>query len=122
MEDEKIIKLFFERSEQAIKELDNKYRRILHSVSFNILNNRLDAEECINDAYLETWNSIPPAKPNPLLAFVCKIVRMFHLNATSITLQPNETVFTMLLWRNWKIALLVRILLRKKLRQASSLR
>ena len=79
MEDEKIIKLFFERSEQAIKELDNKYRRILHSVSFNILNNRLDAEECINDAYLETWNSIPPAKPNPLLAFVCKIVRNVSL-------------------------------------------
>lgn len=79
MEDEKIIKLFFERSEQAIKELDNKYRRILRSVSFNILNNRLDAEECINDAYLETWNSISPAKPNPLLAFVCKIVRNVSL-------------------------------------------
>ena len=79
MNDERIIELFFERSEQAIKELDEKYGRTCHKVSYNILNNRQDAEECVNDAYLGTWNSIPPAKPNPLLAFVCKIVRNISL-------------------------------------------
>lgn len=75
MEDEKIIELFFERSEQAIKELDLKYGKVCHNVSYNILHNRQDAEECVNDAYLGTWNAIPPQRPNPLLTFLCKIVR-----------------------------------------------
>lgn len=79
MNDEKIIELFFGRSEQAIKELDEKYGRVCYSVSYNILNNQQDAEECVNDAYLGTWNAIPPAKPNPLLAFICKIVRNISL-------------------------------------------
>ena len=79
MNDERIIELFFERSEQAIKELDEKYGRVCHSISYNILNNWQDAEECVSDAYLGTWNAIPPAKPNPLLAFVCKIVRNISL-------------------------------------------
>ena len=75
MDDEKIIELFFARSERAIRELDTKYGKVCYSISYNILNNNLDAEECVNDAYLGTWNAIPPQKPNPLLAFVCKIVR-----------------------------------------------
>lgn len=79
MNDERIIELFFGRSEQAIKELDEKYGRVCYSVSYNILNNQQDAEECVNDAYLGTWNAIPPAKPNPLLAFICKIVRNISL-------------------------------------------
>lgn len=72
MEDEKIIELFFERSEQAIKELDLKYGKVCHSVSYNILHNRQDTEECVNDAYLGTWNAIPPQCPNPLLAPSCQ--------------------------------------------------
>ena len=79
MNDERIIELFFERSEQAIKELDGKYGKIFHSLSFKILNNYQDAEECVNDSYLGTWDAIPPAKPNPLFAFVCKIVRNISL-------------------------------------------
>ena len=79
MNDERIIELFFERSEQAIKELDGKYGKVFHSLSFKILNNRLDAEECVNEAYLGAWNAIPPANPKPLLAFVCKIVRNVSL-------------------------------------------
>ena len=79
MEDERIIELFFERSEQAIGELDDKYGKVFHSLSFRILSNHQDAEECVNDAYLATWNAIPPAKPHPLLAFVCKIVRNISL-------------------------------------------
>lgn len=75
MEDQKIIELFYERSEQAILELSNKYGNTCHKVAMNILNNRLDAEECVNDAYLGCWNTIPPQNPNPLLAYVCRIVR-----------------------------------------------
>lgn len=75
MEDEKIIDLFFQRSEQAIGELDGKYGRVCRSVSLRILNDPLDAEECVNDAYLGVWNVIPPARPERLLPFVCRIVR-----------------------------------------------
>ncbi len=75
MDDEKIIDLFFERSQQAIKEVDQKYGKIFRKISNNILNNSFDAEECVNDSYLGAWNSIPPAKPKPLLSYLCKIVR-----------------------------------------------
>lgn len=75
MEDEAIIELFFARSESAIKELDLKYGKVCCKISSNILHSLQDAEECINDAYLGVWNTIPPERPNPLLAFLCKIVR-----------------------------------------------
>ena len=79
IEDKKIIELFFERSEQAIQELDIKYGRLCYGLSYNIVNNRPDAEECVNDAYLGMWNTIPPARPSPLLAYHCKIVRNISL-------------------------------------------
>lgn len=79
IDDEKIIALFFERSEQAIQELDNKYGKTCHSLSYNIVNDRQDAEECVNDAYLGAWNAIPPAHPDPLLAYIVKIVRNISL-------------------------------------------
>jgi RNA polymerase sigma-70 factor (ECF subfamily) len=85
MDDSEIINLFFERSEQAIIELSKKYGKVCKKVSQNILNNVSDAEECVNDAYLGTWNSIPPQRPNPLLTYVCRIVRnlsikKYHMN------------------------------------------
>ena len=73
--DEYIIELFFARSEDAISSLDEKYGRTCRSISFNIVGNLDDADECVNDAYLGAWNAIPPARPNPLLTFVVKIVR-----------------------------------------------
>ena len=79
IEDEKIIELFFKRSEQGIRELDIKYGKVCHKLSNNIVNNRQDAEECVNDAYLGAWNAIPPARPNPLLTYICKIVRNISL-------------------------------------------
>ncbi|MBP5254110.1 MAG: sigma-70 family RNA polymerase sigma factor [Clostridia bacterium] len=79
MDDRKIIELFFERSEQAIIELSNKYGAICSKVANHILNNRLDAEECVNDAYLGVWNTIPPQRPDPLLSYVCRIVRNLAL-------------------------------------------
>ena len=79
IDDEKIIDLFFERSEQGIRELDNKYGTVCHNLSYNIVNNRQDAEECVNDAYLGAWNTIPPVRPNPLLSYIVKIVRNISL-------------------------------------------
>lgn len=75
MEDERIIQLFWERKENAIEELNQKYGAFCTKVAHNILNNHQDAEECMNDAYLGAWNSIPPEKPNPLRTYICRIVR-----------------------------------------------
>ena len=80
MEDNKIIDLFFERSETAITEVSKKFGGICMQTSFNIVNDWNDAEECINDSYLGVWNSIPPHQPNRLLAFVLKIVRNISIN------------------------------------------
>ena len=77
--DEKIIEMFFERSEQGIRELDIKYGKICHNLSYNIVNSSQDAEECVNDAYLGAWNAIPPTRPNPLLSYIVKIVRNISL-------------------------------------------
>lgn len=79
MEDEKIIGLFFERSEQAITELDIKYGKLCYKLAYNILGSVPDAQECINDAWLGAWNAIPPARPSPLAAYLCKIVRNLSL-------------------------------------------
>lgn len=75
MEDARIISLFFARDQQAIAELDSKYGGVCRKLSRQILRDPLDAEECVNDAYLGAWNAIPPARPDPLQAFLCKLVR-----------------------------------------------
>ncbi|MBQ3195400.1 MAG: sigma-70 family RNA polymerase sigma factor [Clostridia bacterium] len=79
MDDTRIIELYFKRDEQAIKETELKYGRLCYSISYNILNNREDAEECVNDTYIGAWNAIPPAKPNNFTAFVCRIARNLAL-------------------------------------------
>ena len=86
--DENIIELFFARSEQGIWELDTKYGKDCHNLSYHIVGSRQDAEECVNDAYLGTWNTIPPQNPNPLLSYVCRIVRnlaikKYHTNTAA---------------------------------------
>ncbi len=75
MEDAAIIGLFFERSEQAVDELDRKYGATLKKTAANILRDRQDAEECVNDAYMGAWNSLPPHRPDRLGSYVCRIAR-----------------------------------------------
>lgn len=80
MEDTEIISLFWERSEQAVAALADKYEGIVFRIASNILGNDEDADECVNDTYWGIWNSIPPHEPNPLLAFVCRVARNVSLN------------------------------------------
>ena len=75
LDDSKIIDLFFERSEQAITELSEKHSKICLKIAYNILSNEADAQECVNDAFLGIWNTIPPEKPQILSAYVYRIVR-----------------------------------------------
>ena len=80
MEDAKIIELFFQRNEQAVKETDTAYGRRLYLLSNNILNNREDAEESVSDTYMETWKSIPPKRPTYFYAFLASICRNMSFN------------------------------------------
>ncbi len=75
MEDEKIINLYFEKNESAISETAAKYGAMIRGISYNILNNHSDSEECENDTYHITWNKIPPERPNFLSAFLGRIAR-----------------------------------------------
>ena len=79
MEDGRIIELFFERSEQAIAGLYDKYGAVCLRTAENILGSREDAEECVNDACLAVWNTVPPQKPDPLLSYFCRITRNLAL-------------------------------------------
>ncbi len=80
MNDCDIVELFFDRSEQAILETGKKYGRYCHTIAYNILRNKEDAEECVNDTYLKAWNSIPPKRPNRLQTYLGKITRNLALN------------------------------------------
>ncbi len=80
MEDSKIVEMYLNRDENAIGETKQKYGRYCRYIAYNILNSSLDSEECENDTYLATWNSIPPSKPKSLRAYVGKIVRNIAIN------------------------------------------
>ena len=80
IDDKKIIELYFERNEQAIKETDIKYGKLCHKIAYNILNNLQDSEECVNDTYLGVWNKIPPTRPDNFKAYISKIVRSISID------------------------------------------
>lgn len=75
MEDRDIIALFWSRDESAIRETAAKYGKYCYSIAYNILADGADAEETLNDTYLEAWNSIPPNKPDVLSSFIGGIAR-----------------------------------------------
>ena len=79
MDEKEIIELYFARDEQAIRETEAKYGRLLYGIAYHLLNNREDSEECVNDSYAGLWNAIPPTRPNSLMAFACKITRNLSL-------------------------------------------
>jgi hypothetical protein len=80
MQDEKIVELYFNRDEQAIAATSVKYNTYCMNIAMNILNNREDSEECVNDTWLAAWNSIPPHRPENLSAFLGKLTRNFSIN------------------------------------------
>lgn len=80
MEDNQIIDLYWKRSDAAIVETSSKYSKYCHYISNNILRNTQDAEECVNDTFLQAWNAIPPNRPDRLSAFLAKITRNLSFN------------------------------------------
>ena len=80
MDDKQIIELYWARSESAIAETDRKCGKLCHRIAYNILVNREDSEECVNDTYLKTWSVIPPKRPVKFAAFLGKITRNLALS------------------------------------------
>ena len=80
MEDAEIVDLYWSREERAIKETDRKYGRMLYILSDRILRSPEDAEECLNDAYVSAWNSMPSNRPTYLGSYIAKINRNLSLN------------------------------------------
>lgn len=80
MKDSQIISLFFQRDETAISETEKKYGTFCHNIALNILSINADAEECVNDAYLQAWNTIPPQRPDKFGAWLGRVVRNIAIN------------------------------------------
>ena len=80
MEDSQIISLFFKRDEAAISETEKKYGTFCHHIALNILTIDADAEECVNDTYLQAWNTIPPQSPDKFGAWLGRVVRNIAIN------------------------------------------
>ncbi|MBQ8533631.1 MAG: sigma-70 family RNA polymerase sigma factor [Clostridia bacterium] len=96
MDDLRIIDLYFERDEQAIKETDAKYGKLCHSIAYNVLHDHEDSEECVNDTYVGVWNAIPPTRPNNLMSFVCKIARNLSLKRFELMKREKRTAEVLL--------------------------
>ena len=80
MEDEKIVSLYWDRDETAIRETEVKYDRYLTKIAYNILADREDSRESVNDTYLAAWNSMPPHRPGVLSAYLAKITRRISID------------------------------------------
>ena len=83
MEDKEIIDLYWARSQRAITETDKKYGSFCHSIAYNILANRQDSEECVNDTYRRTWETIPPEAPSVLATYLGMLTRCIALDRYS---------------------------------------
>ena len=80
MTDERIVALYWARSESAIAESDRKYGKYCRSIAYSIVADREDTEECVNDTYLDAWNTMPPHRPTLLSTFLGKITRRISID------------------------------------------
>ena len=80
MEDVRIIDLFFARSEDALRETEQKYGKYLKKVAYGLLRSPEDTEEILGDTMLAVWNSIPPERPGKLKYYLARIARNLSLN------------------------------------------
>ena len=73
--DDAILGMLLERNEAALEQIQSAYGKLCYKLADDILNNREDSEECVNDMLLKVWRTIPPKHPDSLLAYVITIIR-----------------------------------------------
>lgn len=94
MQDEKIVELYWQRNEMAITVTEEKYGKYLTKIAYNILSDREDSKECVNDTYFKAWDSMPPNKPDVLSLYLGKITRFVSIDKlrkrTSAKRSPSQ--------------------------------
>lgn len=80
MEDSVIVELYWQRDQRAIAASDEKYGGLCRNLSWNILQSREDAEECVNDTWHRAWTTMPPQRPGSLRAYLARIVRNLSID------------------------------------------
>lgn len=80
MEDEKIIELYWQRDEEALRQTNSKYGSFCYYIAHNILKDEEDSKECVNDTWFKAWTVIPPKRPAFFQAFLGKITRNLSLD------------------------------------------
>lgn len=96
MTDQRIVDLFWQRSEDAVRSTSQKYGAYLTKIAMNILHHHEESEECVNDTYLTTWEQIPPDRPQKLLPYLGRITRCLAYNRYDyLTAQKRSAEFTL---------------------------
>ena len=80
MDDKQIVALYFDRNEQAIAETETKYGKYCYAIAIGVLSMHEDAEESVNDTWIDAWNSMPPHRPSILSTFLGKITRRIAID------------------------------------------
>ena len=80
MEDKDIVALYLRRDADAVAETQAKYGAYCRAVARRLLGDEADAEECVSDAMLAAWNSIPPHEPERLQTYLAKLTRRIAVN------------------------------------------
>lgn len=94
MEDSKITDLFWQRSEEAIDAVSEKYGKLCRGIAMNLLRNEEDAQECVNDTFYALWEAIPPHRPGKLLPFAAKITRNLAMKKLAYRSAEKRAVLT----------------------------
>ncbi len=99
MEDERIVKLYWDRDEAAIRETDARYGRYLWTIAYHVLADREDSDECVNDSYYKAWSVMPPHRPTSLSSFLGRIVRQLAVDRfrrrTAQKRAPSEYILSL---------------------------
>lgn len=80
MDDERIIELFFERSDEALEAVSRKYGKYCYYIAYRILRDNAEAYDCVDETYLSAWRTIPPERPAVLSHFLGRITRNAAIN------------------------------------------
>lgn len=94
MDDNQIIELFWQRSEQAVSAVTEKYGAMCHGIAVNLLRDHEDAEECVNDTWHALWETIPPERPRVLPPFIARITRNLAMKRLTYHNAAKRAVLT----------------------------